>query len=502
MLAYGPAGETRRAGLSLGSGRMSLGFRFAPARPPGLSGSLMVATSQPSATEAGLRMLREGGNAADAVLAAAAVLCVSEPMSTGIGGDLFAIVWRDGEAEGIDAAGPAPAGAPAGAEPDPDGPRSVNAPGAVAGWELLAERYGRLGLEACLADAIALAREGFVVGARCADQWQSAPVLPDGYAPPPRHGARWPLPELGATLATVAAGGADAFYRGPAADAICTASWLEQADLDAVRARVVRPLEVTYREHRVLELPPPTQGVAALEGLALLERTDGTLADQIVCCQLALEDAREAVRDGADVAHLLHPTALDRRFVDRPVPVAEPPGGTVYLCAVDEDGMAVSLVQSLFLRFGSGVVAPGTGVVLNNRAACFSGVGGIEPGRRPYHTIIPGLLAKGTELAGPFGVMGGFIQAQAHVRVLHALLAEGLDPQAALDLPRFRLDGPRVLLEEGLWPLEAELRGEGFEPVLETDVTLFGGGQIILRTPEGTLIGGSDSRKDGYAAGW
>ena len=463
----------------------------------------MVATSQPTATEAGLRMLREGGNAVDAILAAAAVLCVSEPMSTGIGGDLFAIVWRDGEAEGIDAAGAAPASAPAGQEPDPDGPRSVNAPGAVAGWELLADRYGRLGLAACLADAISLAREGFVVGARCAGQWRTAPVLPEGYAPPPRHGARWSLPELGATLASVAKGGAEAFYRGAVADAICAASWLEPGDLDAVRVRLVTPLEVTCRGHRVLELPPPTQGVAALEGLALLERTDGTLADQIACCRLALEDAAKTVRDGADVSHLLDPGALDRRYADRPEPVVERPGGTVYLCAVDEDGMAVSLVQSLFLRFGSGVVAPGTGIVLNNRAACFSvGGEGVEPGRRPYHTIIPGLLAKGSELAGPFGVMGGFIQAQAHVRVLHALLAEGLDPQAALDLPRFRLDGSRVLLEEGLWSSEAEVRAEGLEPVAEMDVTMFGGGQLIMRTPEGTLIGGSDSRKDGHAAGW
>jgi gamma-glutamyltranspeptidase/glutathione hydrolase len=165
--------------------------------------------------------------------------------------------------------------------------------------------------------------------------------------------------------------------------------------------------------------------------------------------------------------------------------------------------MAVSLVQSLFLRFGSGVVAPGTGIVLNNRAWCFSvGGRGVEPGRRPYHTIIPGMLAKGSALAGPFGVMGGFVQAQAHVRVLHALLALGLDPQAALDLPRFRLEGSRVLLEEGLWKEEADLAAHGLDAVPETDVTLFGGGQVVLRTPEGTLIGGSDSRKDGHAAGW
>ena len=163
--------------------------------------------------------------------------------------------------------------------------------------------------------------------------------------------------------------------------------------------------------------------------------------------------------------------------------------------------MAVSLVQSLFDRFGSGVVAPGTGVVLNNRAKCFAVGGAVEPGRRPYHTIIPGLIARGAELVGPFGVMGGFIQAQAHVQLVHALLGDALDPQAALDRPRFRLDGGRVLLEEGLWGRTPEVQALGFEPVLEEDVTLFGGGQAVLRTEHGSLIGGSDSRKDGSAAG-
>jgi gamma-glutamyltranspeptidase / glutathione hydrolase len=462
----------------------------------------MVATSQSTATEAGVRMLRNGGNAADAALAAAAVLCVTEPMSTGVGGDLFALVWRDGSAEGLDAAGRAPRRAPRGASPELFGPRAVTVPGAVAGWVALAERYGRLGLEACLADAIALAGDGFAVASRCAAAWATAPRIPEGFKPVPRCGARWALPELGATLASIASRGADAFYDGPVAQAICDASWLDHDDLATAEARVVTPLEVTFCGHRVLELPPPTQGIAALEGLALLDRTGGTLADQIACCQLALEDAAREVRDGADVGHLLESEALVRRLVDRPRPVKEAAGGTVYLCAVDDEGMAVSLVQSLFARFGSGVVAPGTGVVLNNRAACFSVTGGVEPGRRPYHTIIPGMIARASELVGPFGVMGGFIQAQAHVQLVHSLLADGLGPQAALDRGRFRIDGRRVLLEEGLRSRDGEIRALGLEPVHEDDVALFGGGQVILRTEEGSLIGGSDSRKDGYAAGW
>jgi gamma-glutamyltranspeptidase/glutathione hydrolase len=462
----------------------------------------MVAASQPTATAAGLRMLRDGGSAADAALAAAAVLCVTEPMSTGPGGDLFALVWRDGGAEGLDAAGPAPRSAPAGAPPDEVGPRSVDVPGAVAGWEALAERHGRLGLEACLQDAIGLARDGFVVGARCAAQWAAAAIVPDAFAPVPPRGARVMLPELAATLSAIAREGARAFYGGRIAEAICEASWLEPQDLESMRARWVAPLRVAYRGHEILEMPAPTQGVAALEALALLERTGEGLAERITCCRLALEDALREVRDGADVAHLLEPAAIERRLRDAVPRVGEPAGGTVHLCAMDSDGMAVSLVQSLYYSFGSGVVAPGTGVAIQNRAACFGVSGAVEPGRRPYHTIIPGLIERDGELVGPFGVMGGFIQAQAHMQLVHGLLADGLDPQAALDRPRFRVDSGAVRLEEGLWGEAATVTALGLEPVLERDVQTFGAGQAILRTEHGTLIGGSDSRKDGYAAGW
>lgn len=472
------------------------------ARPPAVAGDCMVATSQPTATSAGLRMLREGGNAADAALAAVAVLCVTEPMSTGPGGDLFALVWRDGRAEGLDAAGCAPRGAPAGVLPDEVGPRSVNVPGAVAGWAALAQRHGRLGLEACLQDAISLASDGFVVGARCATMWAAAPTLPDGFGPAPACGVRVALPDLARTLAAIARDGPSAFYAGRLGEAICTASWLEEEDLAGMRAQWVEPLRAGYRGHEILELPPPTQGVAALEALALLEHTDGSLADQITCSRLALEDAAREVRDGADVSHLLDSAAIKRRLRKATRDVGEPAGGTVYLCAVDAQGMAVSLVQSVYYSFGSGVVVPASGVVLQNRAACFALSGGVEPGRRPYHTIIPGLIARDGELRGPFGVMGGFIQAQAHMQLVHGLLADGLDPQAALDRPRFRVDGGLVRLEEGLWHRAETVTALGLEPMFDRDIQTFGGGQVILRTEHGTLIGGSDSRKDGYAAGW
>ncbi len=472
-------------------------------RPPALATEAMVATSQPTATAAGLRMLREGGNAADAALAAAAVLCVSEPMATGPGGDMFAIVFDRGNVEAIDGAGPSPGNPDGDLAPERYGPRSVDVPGAVSGWDLLARRYGRLGLEACLQDAISVARDGFAVGARCTGSWATSRNLPEGFGPAPRCGDLVRLPELGDTLATIAREGPDGFYGGRIGEAICDSTWLKPDDLLGFNAGTFQPLAVEYEGHTVLELPPPTQGVAALEGLAMLAHTDGTLTDRINCCRLALEDAFREVRDGADVRGLIEPDAVARR-VREPAGLAhEPAGGTVYLCAVDSDGMAVSMVQSLFERFGSGVAVPGTGVIMNNRCFGFAvNSDEVVPGRRPYHTIIPGMLLRDGELAGPFGVMGGFIQAQAHLQLVHGLLSDGLDPQTALDRPRFRIGGTRVALERGLWDRGDEVKALGLEPVIEPDVYVFGGGQAILRNPSGTLIGGSDSRKDGYAAGW
>jgi gamma-glutamyltranspeptidase/glutathione hydrolase len=476
-----------------------MAYRFAFGRPPAVAAEAMVATSQPLATRAGLRALERGGNAADAALAAAAVLAVAEPMSTGIGGDCFAIVWRDGVLEGLDASGPAPREASPLSPVAQTGPRSVTVPGAVAGWAAFAERHGRLGLDLCLADAIDAAERGVAVAPRTALLWSHG--CPGELGPPPRVGERFVQPELGRTLRRIAGEGPSAFYGGEVARAIAAASWLEEDDLAAFEPRFVEPLRLTYRGVEVCELPPPTQGVAALEGLGLLERSPPGLAGRIRSMQLALEDAFARVRDGADVSELLSPDYLDRRSRDRAGAAAELAGGTVYLCAVDGDRMAVSFIQSLFRPFGSGVVAPGTGVVLQNRGACFAVGGSVEPGRRPYHTIIPGLLLRDGELLGPFGVMGGFIQAQAHLQLVSALVDDGLDPQAALDRPRFRVDGDVVRLEEGLWEDEPELRRAGFRTLRDPDTFGFGGGQAITLVGD-VLVGGSDSRKDGYAAGW
>jgi gamma-glutamyltranspeptidase / glutathione hydrolase len=459
----------------------------------------MVATSQPLATRAGLRAFERGGNAVDAAVAAAAVLCVTEPMSTGIGGDAFALLWSGGDVVGLDAAGPAPRGADPEAPVAELGPTSVTVPGAVAGWAALVEEHGSLDLDSLLADAIAAAEEGFAVGAVTAADWVDAAAPPE-LGPPQAAGARVRLPELGATLRRIADEGPDALYRGEVAHTIASSTWLEEEDLAAYEPRWVEPLALAYRGVTVHELGPPTQGVAALEGLGLLALGEPTFAAQVECVRLALEDALVRVRDGADVGALLEPGALARRRSQTAHPVAGPGGGTVYLCTADRRG-AVSFIQSLYGGFGSGVVAPGTGVVLQNRGACFAVGGRVEPGLRPYHTLIPGLLTLDGGLRGVFGVMGGFLQAQAHVQLVSAVVDGGLDPQAALDRPRFRVEGEHVLLEEGLWERAGELEALGLHAVASRERSLFGGGQAILVEGDG-LVGGSDGRKDGYAAGF
>jgi gamma-glutamyltranspeptidase/glutathione hydrolase len=469
-------------------------------RPPAVAAEAMVATSQPLATRAGLRALERGGNAVDAALAAAAVLCVTEPMSTGVGGDLFAQVWDGKDLHGLDAAGPAPLRADPDSPVEEAGPTSVTVPGAVAGWAALAERFGRRGLDAALEDAVTAAEDGFAVAEGTARAWATAHAA-FALGSVPDLGERVRLPELGATLRRIADEGADAIYRGEIAEAIASCTWLDPEDLAGFRPRWVEPLRLDFRGTTVCELPPPTQGVAALEGLGLLALGGPSVAEQVECVRLALADAFARVRDGADVTDLLDPGFLARRRQEKSVHVAEPRGGTVYLCVVDRDRMAVSLIQSLYDSFGSGIVAPGTGIVLQNRGACFAVSGHVEPGHRPYHTLVPGMLLRDGRLLGPFGVMGGFLQAQAHVQVVPWLADDAGDPQWALDRQRFRIDGDLVLLEGDFWESASEIEALGLRVRAEPDPTVFGGGQAIVARGD-VLLGGSDSRKDGYAAGF
>ena len=481
-----------------------MSFSLTPTRAASVSTQAMVATSQSLAAVSALDLLHAGASAVDAAICAAAVLCVTEPEATGIGGDLFAIVREpSGELHGIDAAGPAPAQAPR-EPPALHGPRSVDVPGAVAGWGELSARFGRLGLERCLQAAIALAERGVAAASNTARNWRQSPRAPAAFGTPPAFGGRYRLPELAGTLRAIAEQGPQYLYTGPPAEAIAQASWLGLEDLAGYRPRWVAPLTGSYRGLEVAELPAPTQGVAALEALAILGDEDVGLRDQVRAMGLALEDALAHVRDGADVSHLLAQEHVRARRTQAAGRVAEPAGGTVSVCVVDRDGMAVSLLQSLYEAFGSGVVAGETGIVLNNRGAGFAVQGEVVGGTRPYHTLIPGMLTRDGELVGPFGLMGGFIQAQSHVQFVAELMRGGTgpgDPQAAIDRGRFRIDGRTLSLEQPLWERAGEVDDLGFEIHLATERAPFGGGQaIILR--DGTLFGGSDARKDGCALGF
>jgi gamma-glutamyltranspeptidase/glutathione hydrolase len=467
-----------------------------------------VATSHPLATRAGVRALEDGGNAVDAALAAAAVLTVAEPPATGIGGDAFAqLVW-DGELVGLNGSGRSPAQLEGGGVAQA-GPRSVTAPGAVAAWGDLAARFGRLGLDRCLAPAIDLAESGLAATSRIAELWRLAAEGGRAPWPAPATGSVYRLPELGGTLRRIAEDGPDAFYTGPVAEAIAAASWLSTDDLVAHRSEWVEPLRVRYCGVEVCELPPNTQGAAALVALGLLDGLESQgLHERIEAVKLGLADAYRYVADKPLPPFLLDPAHLaERRRLIGPHAAdarPSPAGGTTYLCCVDEDRNAISFIQSLYEGFGSGVVAGDTGVVLQNRGAGFVDESGhpneLRPGRRPFHTLVPGMLLEDGRLLGPFGVMGGAMQAQGHVQLVHAL-REGADPQEALDAARFRVEaGRQVALEPGLWDRADELRRLGHEPLLVPEPSGFGVGQAILCVGD-ALVGGSDGRGDGHAAG-
>jgi gamma-glutamyltranspeptidase/glutathione hydrolase len=488
------------------------GFR----RMPTILGGAAVATSNPVATRAGVRALEQGGNAIDAALAAAACLTVCEPTENGVGGDAFSLIWHDGELHGINGSGRSPMGI---ADPVVEryGPRACTVPGTVRLWADLADRFGRLGLDQALAPAIDLAERGVAVGARIANRWAS--IEKKGRAPwrAPYIGERYALADLGRTLRRIAELGPAGLYEGPVAEAITAATWLELDDLSAHRSEWVEPLRFSHRGVEVCEIPPNGSGCAALMALGVfdgLEREDPVrrLHGQIEAMRLAFADVHRYVHDGPlpslllDSEHLAERRALISKFATGDyVPSTVPYSNTTYLCCVDEDRNAISHIQSLFEPFGSGVLAGDTGVVLQNRAFGFSDdpshPNAIAPGKRPFHTIIPGMTLAGGKLLGPFGIMGGQMQPQAHLQFISRLV-DGVDPQASLDAGRFRLEtGRQVALEPGLWNYADRLRALGHEPLLDTNQHPFGVGQSIIEVGD-VLVAGSDPRGDGQASGY
>jgi gamma-glutamyltranspeptidase/glutathione hydrolase len=470
-------------------------------RLPTIAADAMIATSHPLATRAGARAFEAGGNAVDAALAAAAMLTVCEPPHNGIGGDGFALLWWDGELHGLNGSGRAPAVLD-GTTVDQGGPRSVTVPGAVRVWADLSERFGRLGLDAALAPAVDAARRGVAATARIAEHWRHAERAP---WPAPRPGERYTLPGLADTLRAIAEHGPDAVYAGPVAAAIAAGTWLTEDDLAAHRSEWVEPLRCAYRGVEVCELPPNSQGATALVALAVADGLGDGLHFDIEAAKAALDWAAHTIGDAP--VELPHADAL--RAPIRPDAALDarvwPGGGTTYLCAVDEDRNAISLIQSLFEGFGSGVVAGDTGIALHSRGGGFTEEEGhpnrLAPGRRPFHTLMPGLMLADGGLLGPFGVMGGAMQAQAHFQVVRRVVDDGLDSQAALDAARFRATGGRaVAIEPGLAGETDDLRARGHDVTVAAVPHAFGVGQMILVEGE-ALVGGSDGRADGQAAG-
>lgn len=508
----------------------------------------VVATSHPLAVSAALAQFAHGGNAIDAALAAAITLTVVEPTSNGLGGDLFAQVW-DGQAlHGLNASGWAPAAwTPArfaGPERMPSlGWDSVTIPGQVAGWAALHERLGRRPWAALFDAAIRHARDGFLVTPVVAAKWATSVArvhgqpgfaqdfLPEGRAP--RTGQRMAFPALAQTLSRIAREGAGDFYRGDTARQLVAHAQAHDAghtldDFAEYAPRWTTPLHQAICGYELHELPPNGQGIAALQALGLLHTRRSELPDSVddpaalhwmvEATKLALADLYPHVGDPAamrlDAAALLDPHYLRQRaaLID-PLRAQHPAsglggGGTVYLCTADRDGRMVSLIQSNYENFGSGIVVPGTGVALHNRGAGFNLVPGhanqVGARKQPFHTIIPGFVTRGGAPFMAFGVMGGPIQPQAHVQVLTRMLVYGQNPQAALDAPRWRIEPGRGLYAEAAfpppWRAGLAMRGHDFLAVPDPHLE-FGAGQAVWRLPGGGWGAASDHRRDGHAGG-
>lgn len=518
----------------------------------------MVGASNPLAAQAGLNILRQGGNAADAAVATSAMMNVMDPGSCGIGGDCFALYF-DAETKQVTAlngSGRAPKALTLEAvralgweKMNPTHAHSVTVPGAVRGWHDLLRRHGKMTLADVLGDAIHYAEAGFPTAPVVGYRWERSDTFlrkaanAEEYLPQnqtPKAGQVVRLPGLASTLRAIAEGGPDAFYSGPVAEAIVT-SLQEQGglmsldDLKHHHSSWDEPIRSDYHGVAVYECPPNGQGLTALIALNIAENfplksLPWDSAERIhlmaECMRLAWADAHEYI---ADMRRAEVPTAdlLSKEYAaaraaeihpyyaaDPPPLPGELPGGsdTIYLSVVDGAGNACSFIKSLYMGFGVGIVAKGTGVWLQNRGSGFSLEPGhrncLAPGKRPYHTIIPGLALKDGELWASFGVMGGFMQPQGHFQVISAMVDDELNPQEALNRPRWQIHngdpGGSLLIEDGTpFKTMAELaeRGHRIQPEAGLGRGNFGRGQIIRYDADaGVMHGGSEPRADGQIA--
>jgi gamma-glutamyltranspeptidase/glutathione hydrolase len=514
----------------------------------------MCATSHPAASLTAVEVLRQGGNAVDAAIATAAVLAIVEPHMTGIGGDCFALIAKPGAKKliGLNASGRAPKAATAAwlakanlARIEPDSPHAVTVPGAIGGWMRLVEDHGTWEIERVLQPAIALAQEGFVVAPRVASDWARNVAKISRNAGAKKHllkGGRAPevgeivrFPALAATLKRIARDGRDGFYKGESAKdmvaelkALGGLHTLEDFANQAESASYVTPISVPYRGVELVELPPSNHGIVALITLKMLERL-GKLPPEPVSAEryhllmevarlaFAMRDAFVADPDMAKVPvdHMLDDEVIGKLVarVDRKKksaqlgPLPQPAGSdTVYFSIVDEKGMAVSFINSLFDEFGSGIVTSKTGIVLHNRGKGFvtdpHHPNCIAPRKRPLHTLVPAMVLKDGKPLMAFGVMGAHFQPMGHVYVMSNMFEYGMDAQEALDAPRVFFEGDALLVEETV-PEEVVAGLKRLGHRVERKATPWGGGQIVVMDRErGVLAGASDPRKDGLALGY
>ncbi|MFC4601195.1 gamma-glutamyltransferase family protein [Cohnella hongkongensis] len=513
----------------------------------------MVAASQPLAAQTGIDMLKQGGNAIDAAIAAAACLTVVEPASNGIGGDCFALLWTKGKLHGLNASGPAPLALSIdrlkrqGYDRIPEtGWPSVTVPGAPGGWSALSERFGRLPFRVLLQPAIEIAERGFPIQPDLWTRWKLKTDIfhdtltgeafepwfktftLDGRAPD--IGEVWSSPDHARTLTAIAETNGKSFYEGPIMEEIVaysrrTGGYFAPEDFAGYRPEWVEPIGISYKGFEVWEIPPSGQGLVALLALNMLKEMEVYGRGEAEFCHMQIEALKLAFADGrhyiADPRYMRIriEQLLDERYAAErrkrigqrataPEPGKLPQSGTVYLAAADGEGNMVSFIQSNANGFGSGIVVPGTGISLQNRGASFSfdplSANALAPGKRSYHTIIPGFLTQNGEPVGSFGVMGGYMQPQGHIQVLMNMIDRGLNPQAALDAPRWHWTGGKTVYVEPSFPdsIAMALSRKGHDIKWTADRRIFGKGQIIWRRPNGVLIGATEPRTDGSIAVW
>lgn len=507
----------------------------------------VVATSQPLAVQAGIHMLRQGGNAVDAALAAAAALTVTEPCSNGLGSDAFAIVWDGGRLHGLNASGRSPsAWGPErfrGVESITTGWDSVTVPGCVDAWSTLSRRFGRLEFQQLLEPAIHYAGSGYPVSPTVHGLWLKARETYghfDGFNEVFYPGGRAPVvggvfrsAAMADTLRRIAESHGEDFYRGDTARRTVEflnqgGSVLSEQDLAEHESQWVEPVWAALGDRQLYEMPPNGQGIAALIALGILDRagiercgvdTVDSVHLQIEAMKAAFQLVRAHVADPAhmriSVEDLLDDARLSAIAARIDMARASDPdgtrgndGGTVYLTTADQNGMMVSFIQSNFWGFGSGIVDPQTGISFQNRAAGFSmdpsHPNHVDGGKRPFHTIIPGFVMENGEPRMSFGVMGGHMQAQGHVQMMVRVFCHGQNPQAASDAPRWYVDDRYdVVFESGFdASVQQALRDRGHRLSATAPMFSFGGAQLVYRLDNGFYCAASDHRKDGHAAGY